>query len=218
MTTVLFRFFVGIWENLFGLAHFFLSIYPSSYSILILYAFFPKKIFWFWILKKQIWLDRRTKYIPTSHFHSIIVYLPFSQYNHIQNFEEKKLFQHFANLIKIRSTHLLPILDLIIPPLPEGGGGILFYLCPSVLPKYFSQQLLMAEICYLVTSFIWVCHIVGSVFGTIRFLLPVCRLSWFLSTLLYMHIFLNNYWWQKSGNWSQASYRYPISWEVAGVS
>jgi hypothetical protein len=55
------------------------------------------------------------KIIPTWHFHSIIIYLPFSQYNHIQNFEEKKLFQHFANLIKIRSTHLLPILDLIIP-------------------------------------------------------------------------------------------------------
>ena len=49
--------------------------------------------------------------------------LTFSQYNHIQNFEEKNLFQHFANLIKIRSTHLHPILDLIIPPLPEGGGG-----------------------------------------------------------------------------------------------
>ena len=40
-------------------------------------------------------------------------------------------------------------------------GGILFYLCPSVcpsfLPRYFSshfsQQLLMAEIWYLVTSF-----------------------------------------------------------------
>jgi hypothetical protein len=30
----------------------------------------------------------------------------------------------------------------------------------------------------------------------------------------YMHIFLNNYWWQKSGIWSQASYRYPISWEA----
>ena len=160
--------------------------------------FFPKKLFWFWILKRKIWLDRRKKYILTWHFHSIIIY-------------------------KIRSTHLLPILDLIIPPLPEGGEGILFYLCPSVLPKYFSshfsQQLLMAEIWYLVTSFTSVCHIVGSVFGTIRFLLPVCRLSWFLSTLnIYMHIFLNNYWWQKSGIWSQASYRYLISWEVAGVS
>jgi hypothetical protein len=51
----------------------------------------------------------------------------------LQNFEEKKLFQHFANLIKIRSTHLLPILDLIIPPLPEGGGGY------TVLPKWFSH-------------------------------------------------------------------------------
>jgi hypothetical protein len=25
----------------------------------------------------------------------------------------------------------------------------------------------------------------------------------------YMHIFLSNYWWQKSDIWSQASYRYP---------
>jgi hypothetical protein len=24
---------------------------------------------------------------------------------------------------------------IIIPPLPEGGGGILFYLCPSVRPS-----------------------------------------------------------------------------------
>jgi hypothetical protein len=30
----------------------------------------------------------------------------------------------------------------------------------------------------------------------------------------YMLIFLSNYWWQKSDIWSQASYRYPISWEV----
>jgi hypothetical protein len=30
----------------------------------------------------------------------------------------------------------------------------------------------------------------------------------------YMHIFLSNYWWQKSDIWSQASYRYPISWET----
>jgi hypothetical protein len=29
-----------------------------------------------------------------------------------------------------------------------------------------------------------------------------------------MHIFLSNYWWQKSDIWSKASYRYPISWEA----
>jgi hypothetical protein len=36
-----------------------------------------------------------------------------------------------------------------------------------------------------------VCHIVGSVFGPVRFLLPICRLSWFLYTLnihVYAHL------------------------------
>jgi hypothetical protein len=41
-------------------------------------------------------------------------------------------------------------------------------------------------------------------------------------TYMYMHIFhrifLSNYWWQKSDIWSQASYRYAILWEAAGVS
>ena len=40
----------------------------------------------------------------------------------------------------------------------------------------------------------------------------------FYTHLTYMHIFrrifLSNYWWQKSDIWSQASYRYPISWEA----
>ena len=31
---------------------------------------------------------------------------------------------------------------------------------------------------------------------------------------IFRHIFLNNYWWQRSDIWSQASYRYPISWEA----
>ena len=30
----------------------------------------------------------------------------------------------------------------------------------------------------------------------------------------FCHIFLSNCWWQKSHIWSQASYRYPISWEA----
>ena len=32
--------------------------------------------------------------------------------------------------------------------------------------------------------------------------------------LIFRRIFLNKYWWQKSDIWSQASYRYPISWEA----
>ena len=31
---------------------------------------------------------------------------------------------------------------------------------------------------------------------------------------IFRRIFLSNYWWQKSDIWSQASYRYPISWEA----
>jgi hypothetical protein len=31
---------------------------------------------------------------------------------------------------------------------------------------------------------------------------------------MFRHIFLSNYWWQRSDIWSQASYRYPISWEA----
>ena len=31
---------------------------------------------------------------------------------------------------------------------------------------------------------------------------------------IFRHIFLSNYWWQKSDIWSQASYRYPMSWEA----
>jgi hypothetical protein len=30
---------------------------------------------------------------------------------------------------------------------------------------------------------------------------------------IFSRIFLSNYWWQKSDIWSQALYRYPISWE-----
>jgi hypothetical protein len=31
---------------------------------------------------------------------------------------------------------------------------------------------------------------------------------------IFRHIFLSNYWWQRSDIWSQASYRYPISCEA----
>ena len=31
---------------------------------------------------------------------------------------------------------------------------------------------------------------------------------------IFHHIFLSNYWYQKSDIWSQALYRYPISWEA----
>ena len=174
-------------------------------------------------MKKKIWLDRRKKYILTWHFHSIIIYLPFSQYNHIQNFEEKKLFQHFANLIKIRSTRLLPILDLIIPPVPEGGRGV--YCFTSVRPSFQNifRHIFLSNYWWQ-KSDIWSQASHRYAISWEAFLEPsdsyflFADLVGFYPHWTYMHIFLNNYWWQKSGIWSQASYRYLISWEVAGVS
>jgi len=43
---------------------------------------------------------------------------------------------------------------------------------------------------------------------------PSVCLSFRPSQDIFRHIFLSNYWWQKSDIWSQASYRYPISWEA----
>jgi hypothetical protein len=40
------------------------------------------------------------------------------------------------------------------------------------------------------------------------------QLSHWTYMLIFRRIFLSNYWWQKSDIWSQASYRYPISWEA----
>jgi hypothetical protein len=48
--------------------------------------------------------------------------------------------------------------------------------------------------------------------------LPILLILYTFNIHLYMHIFrhifLSNYWWQRSDIWSQASYMYPISWEA----
>ena len=78
--------------------------------------------------------------------------------------------------------------------------------------SHFSQQLLMAEIWYLVTSFIypisWEAFLKPSdsyfLFGDL-----VGFYTHWTYMHIFCHIFLSNYWWQKSDIWSQASYRYP---------
>jgi hypothetical protein len=59
---------------------------------------------------------------------------------------------------------------LLYPRSPKGEGGILFYLCPSVRPSV--QDIFVAFFSVTVDGR-----------NLIRFLLPVCRLSWFLYTL-----------------------------------
>ena len=120
MTSFISFFLLVYGRTILVLQIFFLLIYPSSYSILILYGFFLKKKFRFWILKKQIWLDRREKKI--------------FRLDIFTNFEEKKLFQHFANLIKIRSTHLC---RSNYTPAPRRGRGVYCFttVCLSVRPS-----------------------------------------------------------------------------------
>jgi hypothetical protein len=80
--------------------------------------------------------------------------------------------------------------------------------------SHFSQQLLMAEIWYLVTSFIlWEAFLDPS---DSYFLFADFVGFYTHSTYMHIfrHIFLSNYWWQRSDIWSQASYRYHISWET----
>ena len=67
------------------------------------------------------------------------------------------------------------------PRSPE--GGILFYLCPSFRP---SKIFFSATIDDTNLIFGHKFHIVGSIFGPIRFLLPVCRLGWFYTHWTYM--------------------------------
>ena len=149
MTTVLFRLLLVYGRTILVLQIFFINLPLKLFNFNFMF-FFLKIILILNLEEKNLAGQEKKIY---SDFHSIIIYLPFSQYSCIiiyKILKKKKLFQHFANLIKIRSTRLLPILDLIIPRSPKREGGILFYLCPSVLPKYFSshfsQQLLMAEI------------------------------------------------------------------------
>ena len=76
-----------------------------------------------------------------------------------------------------------------------------------------------AEIWYLVTSFIrypisWVAFLDPSYsyFLFADFVDLYTHWTYILYMPIFRHIFLSNCWWHKSDIWSQASYRYPISW------
>ena len=108
--------------------------------------------------------------------------------------------------------------SFLYPRSPKGEGGILFYLCPSV-QDIFSRIFLSN--CWRQKSDIWSQAWYMYTILWVEFLDPSD--SYFLFANFYTHwtymlifrrILLSNYCWQKSDIWSQASYRYPISWEV----
>ena len=102
------------------------------------------------------------------------------------------------------------------PPPRRGRGGILFYLCPSVQDIF---RCIFLSNCWWQKSDIWSQTSYRYTILWVAFLDPssyflFADLVGFYTHWTYMHIFrhifLSNYWWQKS----QASYRYPISWEA----
>ena len=127
------------------------------------------------------------------------------------------------NLIQITCTCIQD--DYLYPCFPKGEWGILFYLCPSVLPSIqdIFRRIFLSN-CWWQKSDIWSQASYRYTILWVAFLDPsdsnflFADLVGFYTHWTYMHIFrhifLSNYWWQKSDIWSQASYRYPISWET----
>jgi hypothetical protein len=57
----------------------------------------------------------------------------------------------------------------------------------------------------------WIHQIPTSCLPTVDF---YTHWAYILYMPIFSRIFLSNYWWQKFDIWSQALYRYPISWEA----
>ena len=96
---------------------------------------------------------------------------------------------------------------------------------PSVRPRYFSSHFLsnyrwqksdiwsQASYRYAI---LWAAFLdpSDSYFLFADFVDFYTHWTYILYMPIFSHIFLSNYWWQKSDIWSQALYRYPISWEA----
>ena len=128
------------------------------------------------------------------------------------------MFDYFFQVWKVNILFFL-----LYPHSPKGEGGILFYLCPSVLPSVQdifrrnflsnSRNLIFGHKLHIGTPYrgkrFWTHQIPTSCFADF-----VDFSSHWTYMLIFRRIFLSNYWWQKSDIWSQASYRYPILWEA----
>ena len=128
-------------------------------------------------------------------------------------------------LVSMTKDTVLFSCSIFIPRSPKGEGGILFYLCPSILPSVQNifRRIFLSN-CWWQKSDIWSQASYRYTILWVEFLDPsdsyflFADLVGFYTQWTYMHIFrhifLRNYWWQKSDIWSQASYRYPILWEA----
>ena len=130
----------------------------------------------------------------------------------------------FCKSILVFKEDHVTISFFLIPPLPEGGGGytvLPLSVCPSVQDIF---RRIFHSNCWWQKSDIWSQASYSYTILWVAFLDPsdsyflFADLVGFYTHWTYMHIFrhifLSNYWRQKSDIWSQASYRYPISWEA----
>jgi hypothetical protein len=103
-------------------------------------------------------------------------------------------------------------------PAPRRGEGVYCFTSvrPSVRPRYFSSHWQKSDIRSQASyryTILWVAFLDPSD-SYFLFADFVDFYTHWTYMLIFRCIFLSNYWWQKSDIWSQASYRYPISWEA----
>jgi hypothetical protein len=112
----------------------------------------------------------------------------------------------------------------LYPRYPKGEGGIVYCFTSVCLSVQDIFRRIFLSICWWQKSDIWSQASYRYTILWVAFLnlsdsyFLFADLVGFYTHWTYMHIFrlvfLSNYWWQRSDIWSQASYRYPISWEA----
>ena len=126
----------------------------------------------------------------------------------------------FLPLLFIRLVSTIIIYPFIVDhyytPAPRRGRG--YTVLPlSVLPRYFSSHFSQKSDIWSQASYrytiLWVAFLDPSDSYFLFADLVGVYTHW-TYMLIFGRIFLSNCWWQRSDIWSQASYRYPISWEA----
>ena len=129
---------------------------------------------------------------------------------------------HYAMLPGNMLMMYVYLYTFLYPRYPKGEG---VYCFTSVLPSVqdIFRRIFLSN-CWWQKSYIWSQASYRFTILRVTFLDPSD--SYFLFAdlvgfythwtymLIFRHIFLSHYWWQKSDIWSQASYRYAILWEA----